>query len=109
MINETIPEIINFLSNTYGQLSPAQLKERERAIDNMVYNPATTIDSVFNKIHDFQDICILLKHIKTDIQLITYTYLVFQKVGILMTSLKDWNAKKSTIKNSARFKIYTRQ
>ena len=36
MMNETIPEIISFLSNTYGQLSPAQLKEREKAIDDMV-------------------------------------------------------------------------
>ena len=60
MINEPIPEIFTFLKNTYGQLSPAQLKESKRAIDDMVYNPATTIDSVFNKILDFQDICILL-------------------------------------------------
>ena len=77
MINETIPEIATFLRNTYGQLSPAQLKEHERAIDDMVYNPATTINSVFNKIQDFQDICILLQNTKTDMQLITYAYLVF--------------------------------
>ena len=64
MINETIPEIVTFLRDTYGQLSSAQLKERERDIDNMVYNPATTIDSVFNKIQDFQDMCILLQNTK---------------------------------------------
>ena len=60
MINETIPEIITFLRDTYGQLSPSQLKERERAIDDMIYNPSTNIDSVFNKIQEFQGICILL-------------------------------------------------
>ena len=53
MLNETIPKIINFLSNSYGQLSPVQLKERKKAIDDIVLNPATTIDSVFNKIQDF--------------------------------------------------------
>ena len=53
MINETIPEIINLLSSTYCQLSPAQLNEREKAKDDMAFNLTTTIDSVFNKIQDF--------------------------------------------------------
>ena len=108
MINETIPELSNFLSNTYGQLSPAQLKECEEDIENMVFNSATTIDDVFNKIQDFQDIFILLQNTKTDMQLITYAYLVFQKAGIFMTNLKDWNAKKSQLKTFARLKIYMR-
>ena len=30
MINETIPDIITFLRDTYGQLSPLQLKERKK-------------------------------------------------------------------------------
>ena len=42
-------------------------------------------------------------------QLITYAYLVFQKAGIFMTSLKDWNAKNPQLKTFACFKIYTRQ
>ena len=76
MINKTILEFFIFLRDTYGQIFPAQLKERERAIDDMVYSPATTIESVFNKIRDFQDMCVLLQNTKTDTQLITYTYLV---------------------------------
>ena len=62
MINETIPETFTFSRNTDGQLSPAQFKEQERAIEDMMYNPTTTIDSIFNKIQDFQDICILLQN-----------------------------------------------
>ena len=109
MINESIPQIITFLRDTYGQLSPSQLKERERAIDDMIYNPATTIDSVFNKIQEFQDICILLQNTKTDMQLITYAYLVFQRAGIFMTSLKEWNAKSIASKTFQTFKIFMRK
>ena len=87
MITETIPEIISYLRNTYGQLSPAQLKEHNRTIYDMVYNLATTSNSVFNNIQDFEDIGILLQNTKMDMQLITYAYLVFQKAGIFMTSL----------------------
>lgn len=109
MVNESIPQIITFLRDTYGQLSPLQLKERERAIDDMVYNSDTTIDSVFNKIQEFQDICILLQNTKTDMQLITYAYLIFQRAGIFMTSLKEWNATPTASKTFPRFKIFMQQ
>ena len=101
--------IFGFLRDTYGNLSPSQLKARERVIDDMIYNPSLTIDSVFNKIQDFQDICILLQNPKTDTQLITYAYLVFQKTGIFMTSLKEWNAKIPASKTFAGFKLFMRQ
>ena len=79
MINDTILTIFTFLCNTYEQSSPSQLKEHERIIDNMIYNPSQTIDSAFNKIQNFQDLCTLIQNGKTDIQLVTYAFLVFQK------------------------------
>ena len=78
-INNTIEQIIAFLRDIYGQLSPSQLRERERAIDDMVYDPAHNINSVFNKIQFFQDSCTLIQNQKTGTQLITYAYLVLKK------------------------------
>ena len=63
-INHTIEQIITFLRTTYGQLSPSQLRERKRAIDDMVYDPAQNIDSVFSKIQVFQDLCTLIQNQK---------------------------------------------
>ena len=74
--------------NTYGQLLPAELKEREKQIDDMVYNPSKGIDTVFNKIQEYQDLCALLQNPKTDIQLVTYAYLVFQKTGNIHDQFK---------------------
>ena len=66
MINSLIPDIITFLVDTYGKLSPSQLRERERVIDDMTYDPAQNIDTVFNKTQNFQELCILLNNEKTD-------------------------------------------
>jgi len=79
IINNIIPEIFTFLTNTYGQLSPSQLKERERVIDDMIYDPSQNNDIVFNKITESQDLCILLQDARLDTQLVVYAYLCFQK------------------------------
>ena len=42
-------------------------------------------------------------------QLGTYAYLVLQKTGIFMTSLRKWNEKPSLTKTFANFKIFIRQ
>ena len=40
MINNTITEIFTFITSTYGKLSPSQLKECERVIDDIIYDPS---------------------------------------------------------------------
>ena len=64
MLNNSIPDIFTFLSATYGQLSPGELKERENKIDDLVYDLSHNVDTVFNQIQEFQDLCTLLKILK---------------------------------------------
>ena len=54
----------------------------------MVYDPTHNIDSVFNKIQVFQDLCTLIQNQKTDMQDITYAYLLFKKNGPFYDKLK---------------------
>ena len=56
MIHHSIPRIFNFLKINYGQVSPQQLKQRETEMDNVVYDPSSHVNSVFNKLQEFQDI-----------------------------------------------------
>ena len=79
MINNTIPDMFTFLTTTYGKLLPSQLKERERVLNDMIYEPSQNIDSVFNKITEFQDLCMLLQNARADTLLINYAYLCFKK------------------------------
>ena len=59
MLNNSIPDIFTFLSTTYGQLSPGELKEHENKINNLVYDLSHNADTVFNKIQEFEDLCTL--------------------------------------------------
>ena len=88
MLNDNIPDILTFLTDTYGQLSPVELKEQEKQINNMIYDTSQGIDTVFNKIQEYQDLYALLLNPKTDMQLVTYAYLVFQKSGDIHDQFK---------------------
>ena len=107
MIHQSIQEIFNFLKINYGQLSPQQLKEREASIDNLVYDPSTHINSVFNRIQQFQDICALVNQPKQDYQLVNHAYIIFQKVPIFHDSLIRWNKRRDN-KTYDDFKTYMR-
>ena len=75
----------------------------------MTYAPSKSIDSVFNRVQDFQDICSPLQNRKTDMKLVTYAYLVFQKAGIFMTSLLDWNKKAIGERTFENLKVFMRK
>ena len=70
----------------YRQLLPQQLKERESNLDNYNYDPSTHINTVFNKIQDFQDICYLVGQAKPDYQSVKQAYIILQKIPILKNS-----------------------
>ena len=74
--------------NLYGQLTPLELDEREAAVKATVFNPATTVNVVFNSIQRFQDLCTLLKCPKQDNQLVAMAYIIFFRSGFFQDSLR---------------------
>ena len=107
MIHANIPEIFIFLRANYGQLSPQQLEERESNLDNYNYDPSTHINTVFNKIQDFQDICYLVGQAKPEYQLVNQAYIILQKNPIFKDSLISWN-KRQVNKTYSDFKTFMR-
>ena len=85
MIISSIPAIFTFLQKTYGKLSPSQLKQRENAVDDMIFDPSTNVDTVFNKIEDFQALCTLIDRDKTD----TYLSSSIPCLGIINNCHRD--------------------
>ena len=109
MITQSIPDIFTFLQNTYGKITTSQLKNKETEVEDQIYDPATSVDTVFNKVDALQDLCILTANDKTDTQLRNMAYLIFQKSGIFMESLKKWNQKPVADKTYDNFKLFMRQ
>ena len=93
MIDDSLHDIFTFLRITYGKITTGQLKAKEMEVDQMVYDPSTSVETIFNKIQDFQDICGLIGKDKTDSQLVDTAYLIFQKSGLFRDSLIRWNKK----------------
>ena len=60
MITSGIPDIFTFLVSTYRDILPGELKTRENTVDNMIYNHSTSVDTVSNRIKDFQTLCTLI-------------------------------------------------
>ena len=109
--NPTTDMIIDsfaFLRANYGQITPGQLKQRECAIDNLTYDPSTNMDTIFTKIQSFQDLCLITGNARSDTQLVTYAYLIFQRTGIFMQSLINWNLKADMDKTFPNFKAFMR-
>jgi len=92
-ITSDIPTLFDNLITSYGQLTPAQLDERETNVKATTYDPAFNIISVFNIIQRFQDLCTLLKTPKTDSQLVQITYIIISRCPLFKDSLREWNKK----------------
>ena len=86
MVNNTIPAIIMYLQTNYGRITDQELSDKEDEIKGMVYDPNTPVDTVFNKIKIFQDLCILTSNEKSDHQLVQIVYLIFNKTRAFMDS-----------------------
>ena len=108
MIHESIPMIIEYLQTNFGKISEHELNDKEDHLKGMMYDPASPVQTVFNKIKSFQDLCTLLQKPKTDGQLVTLGYLIFSKTRVFMDALKHWNEKSSSDKTFAKFKTHMR-
>ena len=109
MINESIPEIFDFLQANYGRITEEQLVEKEDEVKNYDYDPNTPVDKVFTKITLLQDLCIITHNDKTDKQLCQLAYLIFNRTRAFVDSLKKWNEMKPKSKTFAAFKKHMRE
>ena len=66
MVNDTIPDIFTFLHESYGKITTGQFKVMESVIDDLVYDHSMNVDEIFNKIQDFQYLCLLIGKTKSD-------------------------------------------
>ena len=69
MINESIPEIFEYLQVNYGQITAEDMVTKEDNLKNYVNDPQAPVNKVFSQITTFQDLCTITNNSKTDKQL----------------------------------------
>ena len=109
MINETIPEIFDYLQTNYGQVTEEEMVTKEDDLKNYAYDPKAPVDKVFTQIATFQDLCLITNNGKTDKQLCQLAYLIFHRTRTFQDSLKIWNATPTENKTFANFKAHMRK
>ena len=66
MINNTIPEIFDYLQINYGQITAEEMVAKEDYIKNYAYDPQAPVNNVFTQIATFQDLRIITNNGKMD-------------------------------------------
>ena len=53
-----VPNILEFLHNNYGQITPQQLDDKKTTVKSMIYDPAQPIGIIFNVIDNLVEYAI---------------------------------------------------
>ena len=107
----TIPvyEVMEYLFNTYGEVTPETFQTKEQETKAMTFDPnIDSIDSLYNEIDDLVDLSGHAGIPMTPEQSITIAYVILWRSGVLKDYLKTWNAKAAAEKTWDTFKTHFR-
>ena len=108
MINISIPKILTYLVNLYGQMKPEELRSLKSEVEEYTYDPILPIDVLFNKIDFYSDLAEFAKKPLPDGDKVDIAYIILNRLGVFQTSLKEWNSRLDNMKTFDHFKSYFR-
>lgn len=104
-----IPEIIQFLFEEYGDLSPDDLLTKEDTIKNYVYDPSLPVSTVFNEIIGLKDLYELTGSTLEDAAMIRIGFSILNRAKIFKDGLMAWNNLPTANKTWATFQSHFRK
>ena len=93
-IQGTIPEILTFLFNTHGNISPDTITNMELGVKNMEYDAETEpIDNIFTKIEELVEFAAAAGAPYSRPQIINIAYVILKRLKIFNSFITEWNKK----------------
>jgi hypothetical protein len=92
-LRDSVYEILSYLQDVYGRVSPQMLEDSDNELRNMVYNTQQPIDIVFNAVEDYVDFADLGQQAITQQQTIGKAYVIINKTRRFKNDITDWNRK----------------
>ena len=108
MVNDDIPTIFEHLLTTYGEVSDEDLLDWDSDMKSYTYDPAKSVDDVFNKLRKHQELASLMGNPMTEKQQTTIAYSIFNKTNIFKQNLIKWNRKSLADKTLINFTKHMR-
>ena len=90
-INKTIPVILTYLFETYGDVNAQELMGLRSQIENMTFDPTEPVDPVFTEIEDFADIVESINGPISTVQKCKLAYIVLQNTKRFKSGLCEWD------------------
>ena len=107
-IIKKIPEIFEYLFETYGDVSPQELRMLTSQVEALTFPPNEPVDTIFAEIDELATIAELAKAPMTEQQKINMGYLLLQKAQIYSNALNKWNQKEQAEQTWENFKTHFR-
>ena len=92
-IERTIPEVFQYLFDTYGDVTIEELKQMRHRMENLTFTPNEPVDSIFIEIDKYAKMCELAQAPLTTRQICDFGYMHMLKLLKYKSTLKEWNAK----------------
>ena len=86
-IIQSIPSIFDYLFETYGDITPQELRHLTTQVESMNFPPNEPIDTIFTEIDDLSTIAELDRAPMTEQQKINMGYLLIQQTQVYSTAL----------------------
>ena len=107
-LQRTIPEILEHLFETYGDVTPQDLRELTLRVETLSFAPSEPVDTIFAEIDDLASIAEIANSPITANQKINMAYILFQKTQVYKSALTRWDEKPSYDKDWDTFKLHFR-
>ena len=107
-INKTIPQILSYLFDCYGTISPKDLWDMKKVVIDYDLDPGEPIDTIFGEIDDLNTMCEMAHEKMSDEQLGSMAFAILQRTGKYKSKLTKWLKKLLADKTWENFKAYIR-
>jgi uncharacterized phage-associated protein len=101
----SIRAILQQLFQTYGKVTPQQVKAKDMELHNMHHDVSQPVDAIFNCIDDLSDLAdhAMSPSPMTDQQMVDLAYVTFAKQPLLQPDLQLWNKRPAVERAYANF------
>jgi hypothetical protein len=89
----TIRDLISHLFNSYGKITPQQVRAKEMEVYNMHWDISQPVDTVFNSIDDLFELADHANSPMSAQQMIDMAFVIFAKQPILQHDLRLWTRR----------------
>ena len=86
-----ISEILIYLFDTYGDISPQEMESWSEKIEKMTFDPTEPVDEIFTEIDNYAEVANIVNDPITSTQKCKLSYIVLLNTKKFQSRLKEWD------------------